>query len=138
MKIAVIGLGFVGLVTATVLADRGHTIKCVDTDKTKIDKLRMGGLYIYEPGLDDLFQKNRTNMSFYTDYAHLKDSEIAFICVPTPTVHEKIDLNYVRDAVSSVYSADREAIIAIKSTVVPGTASSFSSLVGADETASLT
>ncbi len=123
MKIAVIGLGFVGLVTATVLAGKGNSVTCIDTDERKIEKLKNGDLYIYEPGLDDIFEKNRGRMIFTSDYSLLKGSEIAFICVPTPTVNGKINLSYVRDSVFSVNSADRKATVAIKSTVVPGTAS---------------
>ena len=130
MKIGVIGMGFVGLVTATVLADRGNSVTCVDVDGEKIEKLKRGEPYIYEPGLKELFQRNKSAMSFTSDYSSLRGSEVAFICVPTPTVNGKIDLSYVRDSVFSVNSVDRNVIIAVKSTVVPGTASALSSMIG--------
>ncbi|MGC8618510.1 MAG: UDP-glucose dehydrogenase family protein [Thermoplasmata archaeon] len=132
MRISVIGLGFVGLVTATILADRGNSVTCLDIDERKINKLKKGDLYIYEPGLEDLFRKNRARMTFTSNYSLVKGSEIAFICVPTPTSNGRINLEYVRDSVLSLNSADRNVTIVIKSTVVPGTASSLSSLIGKD------
>ena len=129
MKIAVIGMGFVGLVTATVLADKGNSVTCIDVDKKKIEKLTREELYIYEPGLKELFQRNMSAMNFTSDYSSLRGSEVAFICVPTPTVNGKIDLSYVRDSVISVNSADKDVTIAVKSTVVPGTASVLSSMI---------
>ena len=129
MKVAVIGLGFVGLVTATVLAEQGNHVTCIDTDKKKIDRLRTGDLYIYEPGLKDLLEKNRARMTFASDYSPLTGNEVAFICVPTPTVNGKINLSYVRDSVLAANSADKNVTIAIKSTEVPGTASELSSII---------
>ena len=129
MKVGVIGLGFVGLVTATVLAEQGNYVTCIDIDKKKIDRLRTGDLYIYEPGLKDLLEKNRARMTFASDYSPLTGSEVVFICVPTPTVNGKINLSYVRDSVLAVNSADKNVTIAIKSTVVPGTASELSSII---------
>lgn len=129
MKVAVIGLGFVGLVTATVLAEQGNPVTCIDTDEKKIGILRTGDLYIYEPELKDLLEKNRARITFASDYSLLTGSEVAFICVPTPTVNGKINLSYVRDSVLAVNSADKNVTIAIKSTVVPGTASELSSII---------
>jgi UDPglucose 6-dehydrogenase len=132
MKIAVIGMGFVGLVTAAVLADQGNNVTCIDVDQKKIDMLKNGGLYIYEPLLKELLLKNRINVYFSSDYSNLEGNEVAFICVPTPTVNEKIDLSYVRSALNSVDSVNRNIIIAVKSTVVPGTASTLSSYIERD------
>ena len=129
MNVAVIGMGFVGLVTATVLADKGNSVTCIDVDKKKIEKLGRGELYIYEPGLKELFQRNMSAMNFTSDYSSLDGSDVAFICVPTPTVDGKIDLSYVRDSVLSVNSADKDVVIAVKSTVVPGTAFALSSMI---------
>ena len=130
MKVAVLGLGFVGLVTAVVLANQGNLVTCIDIDERKIKRLRNGDLYIYEPGLKALLKKNRARMIFSSNYSLLTGSEVAFICVPTPTVNGKIDLSYVKDSVLSVNSTDRNVTIAIKSTVVPGTASELSSTIG--------
>ncbi|MEM3431359.1 MAG: 2-dehydropantoate 2-reductase N-terminal domain-containing protein, partial [Candidatus Micrarchaeia archaeon] len=102
MKIAVIGLGFVGLVTAVVLAGNNNEVIGIDIDENKIKKLKNGELYIYEPNLKELFIKNKHNLKFYSDYNHIKKSEVAFICVPTPTINNKIELSYVRDSVLSV------------------------------------
>lgn len=130
MKIGVVGLGFVGLVTATVLADQGNYITCIDIDGEKVEKLNRGDLYIYEPGLSELFIKNKGRMYFSTKYAELEENDVTFVSVPTPTVKGKIDLSYVGDAVMSIASADGDTVIALKSTVVPGTARNFSSKIG--------
>ncbi|MEM4067689.1 MAG: UDP-glucose/GDP-mannose dehydrogenase family protein [Candidatus Micrarchaeaceae archaeon] len=132
MNIAVIGLGFVGLVTATVLAAQGNPVICIDNDERKIDKLKDGVLYIYEPGLKELLDKNRRMMVFTSDYSLLKGSDVAFICVPTPNANGSINLSYVVNSVLSVNSVDRYVTIAVKSTVVPGTASQLSIMIGRD------
>ncbi|MEM0133937.1 MAG: UDP-glucose/GDP-mannose dehydrogenase family protein [Thermoplasmatales archaeon] len=132
MKIAVIGLGFVGLVTATVLAGQGNSVICIDNDERKTDKLKDGDLYIYEPGLKELLDKNSGRMVFTSDYSLLKGSDVAFICVPTPNANGRINLSYVVDSVLSVNSVDKYATIAVKSTVVPGTASQLSQKIKRD------
>lgn len=129
MKIAVVGLGFVGLVTSTILAQFNEIIG-IDVDKEKISKLNNNELYIYEPGLKDLFTNNRNNLHFYSDYKNAKDAEIAFICVPTPTVNDKIDIEYVEKSVMSLAEINKSIIIVIKSTVVPGTARNLSQKLG--------
>jgi UDPglucose 6-dehydrogenase len=125
MKIAVIGLGFVGLVTSTVLAQYNE-IMGIDTDKNKVDKLNNNDVYIYEPGLKELFIKNRNRVNFYNNYENAKKADIAFVCVPTPTINNKIDTSYVEKAVKSLSNVNDKIIIVIKSTVVPGTASALS------------
>ena len=129
MKIAVIGRGFVGLVTSTILADHGNDIIGIDIDKNKIDRLYKNDLYIYEPGLNNLFIKNKDNIKFYDNYDSIKEADITIICVPTPTINGKIDITYVKNAVKSVNEINKTTIIAIKSTVVPGTASALSKLI---------
>ena len=125
MKIAVIGLGFVGLVTSTVLSKHNEIIG-IDIDKVKVDKLNNNELYIYEPGLKELFMENRKNLTFYNDYENAGNADVAFVCVPTPTVDNRIDVSYVEDAVISLARENGRMTIAIKSTVVPGTARSLS------------
>lgn len=132
MKVGIVGLGFVGLVTAIALADKGNNVKCIDVDKEKIEKLKMDTLYIYEPGLRELFIRNKSRMTFITDYDKLQRNDVTFICVPTPTVTGKIDLSYVNEAVDSVVSSDQDTVIVIKSTVVPGTASGLSTKMNKD------
>jgi len=122
MKVGIVGLGYVGLVTAVALASVGNEVIGVDIDNKRIEALKQGNLPIYEPGLDELFQKYSKNLSFSTDYAKLKDAELVYIIVPTPTVNGKIDLSHVIDAAKSIKNAKPDAILVIKSTVVPGTA----------------
>lgn len=127
MKVSVVGIGFVGLVTSVILSREGNDVTCIDTDTSKIDKLNRGELYIYEPKLDALFSEQRKMMKFDKDYAAIRGSDLTFVCVPTPTVNRQSDLSFVRDAVTRISDADGETIIVIKSTVLPGTASSISS-----------
>src|SRR2546423_1309588 len=87
MKIAVIGTGYVGLVTATCLAESGNDVVGIDKDASKIAKLEAGGLPIYEPGLLELVQRNRRDqrLRFSTDLATgVKDAAMIFIAVGTP------------------------------------------------------
>ncbi|WP_298277199.1 UDP-glucose/GDP-mannose dehydrogenase family protein [Ferroplasma sp.] len=130
MRIAIIGLGFVGLVTASVLADQGNDILGIDTDSNKIKRIESNDLYIYEPGLKDLFLKNRDHMNFSNYYNGLERCDIAFICVPTPTEQGKINTSYVKESVMSLHNIKPEIVIVIKSTVVPGTAAMLSKITG--------
>lgn len=129
MKIAVIGLGFVGLVTSAVLSKHNEIIG-IDIDKAKVDKLNNNELYIYEPGLKELFMENTKNLNFYNDYENAGSADVAFVCVPTPTVDSRIDISYVKDAVISLARENENMTIAIKSTVVPGTARTLSQKIG--------
>ncbi|GGT92724.1 UDP-glucose 6-dehydrogenase [Sulfodiicoccus acidiphilus] len=123
MRIGVVGLGYVGLVTAAVLADRGHDVVGVDVDGRKVEALKVGRVPIFEPGLDDLLSENEERLHFSTDYSSLRDAELAFVAVSTPTVDGKIKLDYVLSAARSLSTVlGRDAVVAIKSTVVPGTA----------------
>lgn len=106
MKIAVIGAGYVGLVTAACLADLGNDVICNDIDKTKISKLRRGRVPIYEPGLEDLLKRNRKEkrLSFTTS---LKDtvgkSEIIFIAVGTPPRENgEADLTHIENVCKDI------------------------------------
>ncbi|MFC1480166.1 UDP-glucose dehydrogenase family protein [Candidatus Omnitrophota bacterium] len=88
MKLAIIGTGYVGLVTGTCFADLGIDVVCADNDKKKIELLNKGTIPIYEPGLEELVKKNCQNgrLSFTADVeAAVKDSSIIFICVGTPS-----------------------------------------------------
>ena len=87
MKIAVIGTGYVGLVTGTCLAETGHRVTCVDLDARKIATLQGGGLPIYEPGLEELVKRNVRDgrLDFTTSTADaVRDVDVAFIAVGTP------------------------------------------------------
>src|SRR3989344_5748904 len=85
MKIAVIGSGYVGLVTGACFAELGNEVACVDIDEEKISKLNNGIMPIYEPGLKELISKNKARIIFTTDLKQpIRDSEVIFICVGTP------------------------------------------------------
>jgi UDPglucose 6-dehydrogenase len=130
MKVGIVGLGYVGLVTAVVLASLGNKVVGIDIDKEKIETLKHGNLPIYEPELKELFDTFSKNLFFSTDYAELKGTDLVYIIVPTPTVNGKIDLSYVIDAAKSIKNAKPNAVLVIKSTVVPGTANKIHELTG--------
>jgi len=131
MRIGVVGLGYVGLVTASVLADQGHIVLGVDVDRQKVELLSRGVSPIYEPGLDELLKKNRDRLKFTTDHTELRDCEVVFIAVPTPTkISGEIDLSYLFDAVKRLVDIGYGGIIAIKSTVLPGTARKVEEITG--------
>ena len=86
-KIAVVGTGYVGLVTGTCFAETGNQVICVDIDAKKVEKMRNGEVPIYEPNLDVIFERNikANRLSFTTDLAEgIKDAEIIFLALPTP------------------------------------------------------
>jgi UDPglucose 6-dehydrogenase len=124
--IAVIGTGYVGLVTGTCFADLGNKVTCIDIDERKIEILRQGGVPIYEPGLEEVIRRNVAagRLSFTTSYAEgLKDAEFVFIAVGTPSgVDGEADLQYVRMAAEMIaQTMDHPMIIINKSTVPVGT-----------------
>ncbi|MGC8581998.1 MAG: UDP-glucose dehydrogenase family protein [Thermoplasmata archaeon] len=126
MKVAVLGLGFVGLVTSAVLANENNNVIGVDIDKEKIDTLQKGDSYIYEPGLKELLNQNKDKLSFSTMYSSIKNPDFVFICVPTPNIKGEINLSYVDSAVKELQAIGIKENIVIKSTVVPGTARKLS------------
>jgi UDPglucose 6-dehydrogenase len=99
MKIAVIGTGYVGLVTGTCFAETGNNVTCVDIDKEKIKKLQEGKITIYEPGLEQLFERNikQHRLSFTTNLEEgIKDAKIIFLALPTPPGEDgSADLKYI-------------------------------------------
>jgi len=87
MKIAVVGTGYVGLVTGTCFAETGNDVICVDIDATKVEKMRNGEVPIYEPDLDVLFERNQRQgrLKFTTDLQSAVDhAEVIFLALPTP------------------------------------------------------
>ncbi len=125
-NIAVVGTGYVGLVTGTCLADLGNRVACVDINEQKIEGLKQGVMPIYEPGLEELVTRNvqAGRLSFTTSYAEgLKEAEFVFIAVGTPEgVDGEADLRYVRMAARSIAEVmDHPMIIVNKSTVPVGT-----------------
>jgi UDPglucose 6-dehydrogenase len=126
MKICMIGSGYVGLVTGACLAEFGMNIICVDKDETKIEKVRKGESPFYEPGLDDLIEKNvkEGRLSFDTDTKKgVKTSKVIFIAVGTPANSDgSPDLSQVEAVAREVArSIDEYKIIVLKSTVPVGT-----------------
>jgi len=127
MKIAVVGTGYVGLVTGTCFAETGNQVSCIDIDKAKVDKLSNGQITIYEPGLEKLFLRNQKEgrLSFTTNLAEgIKDAVIIFLALPTPPGEDgSADLKYVlgvaRDLGKILTSY---TVLVDKSTVPVGTA----------------
>jgi len=125
-NIAVIGVGYVGLVTGTCFADLGNKVTALDINQERTENLKKGILPIYEPGLNEVVQRNvdAGRLSFTTSYPEaIKDAEFVFVCVGTPSgVDGEADLQYVRDAAESIAAVmDHELILINKSTVPVGT-----------------
>ncbi|HTH31491.1 MAG TPA: 2-dehydropantoate 2-reductase N-terminal domain-containing protein, partial [Lacibacter sp.] len=99
MKIAVVGTGYVGLVTGTCFAETGNQVTCVDIDKNKVEKLSNGQITIYEPGLEKIFLRNlkEDRLHFTTNLAEgVKDATIIFLALPTPPGEDgSADLKYI-------------------------------------------
>ena len=99
MKIAVVGTGYVGLVTGTCFAETGNDVICVDIDKEKVEKMRNGVVPIYEPHLDVLFERNikAGRLKFTTDLGEaIKEAQIIFLALPTPPGEDgSADLSYI-------------------------------------------
>ena len=126
MRIAVIGTGYVGLVSGTCFAEMGNKVTCVDVNSEKIEKLKQGVIPIYEPGLEEMVQSNLAKTLFFTtDLAEaIKGAEIAFIAVGTPMGDDgSADLQYVLSVAQQIgETMQGELIVVDKSTVPVGTA----------------
>jgi UDPglucose 6-dehydrogenase len=127
MKIAVVGTGYVGLVTGTCFAETGNDVTCVDIDKAKVDKLSSGQITIYEPGLEKLFLRNvkEERLRFTTSlYDGVKDAEIVFLALPTPPGEDgSADLKYILGVAKDLGELMTDyKVIVDKSTVPVGTA----------------
>ncbi|MEQ8625639.1 MAG: UDP-glucose/GDP-mannose dehydrogenase family protein [Vicingaceae bacterium] len=127
MKIAVVGTGYVGLVTGTCLAETGNEVICVDIDQEKVRKMKNGIVPIYEPHLDVLFERNikQKRLSFTTNLEKaVKDAKIIFLALPTPPDEDgSADLSYVLNVADQLGKMIKEyKIIIDKSTVPVGTA----------------
>ncbi|MBI4789727.1 MAG: UDP-glucose/GDP-mannose dehydrogenase family protein, partial [Chloroflexi bacterium] len=133
-KICVIGVGYVGLVTGTCFADLGHQVICLDIAAERIEKLKRGEMPIYEPGLEELVERNIAagRLCFTTSYADaVGDADFIFIAVQTPSgVDGEADLDYVRAAAQSISQVlTKYAIIINKSTVPVGTGDSVAEIL---------
>ena len=126
-KIAVVGTGYVGLVTGTCFAETGNNVICVDIDEAKVDKMRSGTVPIYEPGLEILFERNikANRLTFTTNLNEaIKDAEIIFLALPTPPGEDgSADLSYVLGVGEELGKIiTNYKVIIDKSTVPVGTA----------------
>ncbi len=126
MKIAVVGTGYVGLVTGTCFAETGNTVTCVDIDQKKVDKLSAGKITIYEPGLEQLFERNikQGRLFFTTSLAEgIKDAKIIFLALPTPPGEDgSADLKYILGVSDDLGPLLKDYTIVVdKSTVPVGT-----------------
>lgn len=127
MKIAIVGTGYVGLVTGTCFAEVGMNVTCIDIDQNKIDNLHKGILPIYEPGLDEMVSRNveKKRLHFSTNLAEaIQGAEVVFIAVGTPPDEDgSADLKYVLAVASSIGKhAQHPMVVVTKSTVPVGTA----------------
>ncbi len=126
MKIAVIGTGYVGLVTGTCFAETGNTVTCVDIDQQKIENLNKGIIPIYERGLDVFFHRNQKEgrLFFTTQLAEgIRDAKIIFLALPTPPGEDgSADLKYILKVAEDLGGLISEYVVVIdKSTVPVGT-----------------
>ncbi|MGM2631948.1 UDP-glucose dehydrogenase family protein [Bacillus cereus group sp. Bce040] len=126
MNIAVVGTGYVGLVTGVCLSDIGHQVVCIDIDINKIEKMKKGISPIYEPGLEDLMIRNikKGNLKFTNSYAMgFKDVQVVIIAVGTPQMPDgSANLQYIEAVAESIGEyVTQDVVVVIKSTVPVGT-----------------
>jgi UDPglucose 6-dehydrogenase len=134
MQIAVIGTGYVGLVTGACFAETGNHVICVDIDANKVDRLKKGEVPIYEPGLDIIFERNtkQGRLSFTTNLLEaIKDAAIIFLALPTPPGADgSADLSYILKVAKDLSEIIVDyKVIVDKSTVPVGTAEKVSTIL---------
>lgn len=134
MKIAMVGTGYVGLVSGTCFAETGVDVVCIDVDSQKIDNLKKGIMPIYEPGLDDMVLRNaeKGRMIFSTSLKdNLEDTEAVFIAVGTPPDEDgSADLKYVLDVARELgQNMDHYMVVVTKSTVPIGTSEKVKNVI---------
>src|SRR3954447_25578677 len=134
MRIAVVGTGYVGLVTGTCFAESGNHVVCVDVDTAKVERLRRGEVPIYEPGLEELLRKNvkSKRLRFVTGLAEaVRASDVVFIAVGTPMSDTgEANLTYVLAAAEQIANAVAHyTVVVTKSTVPVGTAAKVRALI---------
>ena len=123
MKLTIIGTGYVGLVTGTCFAEVGHQVICVDNDAAKVKMLQSGGIPIYEPGLQELVEKNvkAGRLSFTNSTAEgVEKSKVIFIAVPTPPQADgSVDMSYIERVARDIAGAMTEYKIVVDKSTVP-------------------
>lgn len=129
MKIAVVGTGYVGLVTGTCFAETGNTVTCIDIDEQKVNKLSKGEITIYEPGLEKIFLRNlkEERLNFTTDLTKgIENAKVIFLALPTPPGEDgSADLKYILGVakdLGKIIQPGQYKVIVDKSTVPVGTA----------------
>jgi UDPglucose 6-dehydrogenase len=131
-QLAIVGAGYVGLVTAACLTEIGHQVTCIEVDKAKLHRLRGGELPIHEPGLSEVVSKHTLHgrLRFTDEYAQVAGAEFVFIAVPTPSRKDgAADTSHVLQAVNSLTPHTRPGVvIVIKSTVPVGTGDQIAGL----------
>jgi UDPglucose 6-dehydrogenase/GDP-mannose 6-dehydrogenase len=131
MKVSVIGTGYVGLVSGTCLAEKGHDVVCVDVDREKVERVNRGDPPIFERGLQPLLAKNAgKRLRATTDLAAaVRDTELTLIAVGTPFDGKSIDLRFIEQVARQIGAAlatkSAYHVVVVKSTVVPGTTDGF-------------
>src|SRR5688500_14648076 len=136
MKIAVVGTGYVGLVTGTCFAETGNTVTCIDIDQEKVHKLKNGKITIYEPGLEQLFDRNvkQERLFFTTNLLEgIRDARVIFLALPTPPGEDgSADLKYILNVADALGPLLTDYMVIVdKSTVPVGTADLVRSRIAA-------
>ena len=124
MKVAVAGTGYVGLVSAVCLAEKGHIVTCVDVDENKIKLMQSGVSPIYEKDLEELMHKNKDKLTYTLDYKKAyEDADVILIGVGTPEQEDgSANLSYVRSVAKQIAdSVEHDCVVVVKSTVPIGT-----------------
>ncbi|MBD2327267.1 UDP-glucose/GDP-mannose dehydrogenase family protein [Alkalinema sp. FACHB-956] len=127
MQVSIIGTGYVGLVSGVCFADKGHQVVCVDIDPNKVEKINQGFSPFYEPGLDELLERNiHSRLKATTDFRQaILDTDVSLIAVGTPFDGREVDLTYVKQVAQQIGEALKDKstyhLVIVKSTVVPGT-----------------
>ena len=139
MKIAVVGTGYVGLVSGTCFAETGNQVTCVDIDEKKVDRMRNGEIPIYEPGLKPIFDRSirEGRLIFTTDLeSAIEDAKVIFLCLPTPPGADgQADLTAVLKVAEQLGSLIKDyKVIVNKSTVPVGTADKVTEMVSRNAT----
>lgn len=132
MKIVVAGTGYVGLVTAVCLAEKGHHLTCIDVNEQKIELMKKGKSPIYEPGLEELMVKNAERLMYSTDYrTAYKKADVIIIGVGTPERKDgSANLSHVFSVVKQIAeNVEQDCVIVIKSTVPVGTNDKIESII---------
>jgi UDPglucose 6-dehydrogenase len=123
MNLTIVGTGYVGLVTGTCFAEKGHRVICVDNDATKVKTLQAGGIPIYEPGLEEMVKTNVAagRLSFTTSIAEgVEKSEVIFIAVPTPPQADgSVDLSFIEKVAREIAGAMTGYKIVVDKSTVP-------------------